>query len=252
MKNNSFIPKQYRIALNLKITALACFLLIVTSMGCASAPAKEKGNEAEFHYKMGLSYLNESNIQMAFVEFQKSIQLRPNDKNTLNKLGLIHIYLEEYDKAQDYFMRAISMDEGFSEAKHNLATVYLNQHKYKEAEQTLKSALSNPIYATPENSFHLLGVIYYRTGDYHAAVNAFKASLKRSPNFPLPLYGMALSYNKMGRYGEAAASITRAIEIDPSFKGNRDLFTDHIKRKLITAKNEDEAEFRDYLEILKY
>lgn len=229
-------------------SSVALLLLI---SGCATVSV-EKQREADFHYKMGISYMNEGNMQAAFVELQKAYQISPNNKEILNSLGLVYLQFEEFEKARNLFLKAIFIDSGFSEAYNNLGVTYFRRRQWEEAIDAFKKALSNPLYQTPERAFYNLGMSYYRIGQYEPSINAFKDAIKRSPLFPLPYYGLALVYNKEGRYGDAAAIIARAIEIDPEYRGDRKKFIEDIKQKIITAKDEEEADLRDYLQIMRY
>jgi type IV pilus biogenesis/stability protein PilW len=233
------------------LLATGYLLLTTILIGCATVPVEER-KEAEFHYKMGVSHLNEGNIQMAFVELQKAYQFDPDNKETLNSLGLVYLQLDELEKAKDLFLRAISIDSEFSEAYNNLGVTYSKRRQWTEAIDAFKRALSNPLYRTPELAFYNLGMSYYRVGQYEPAIDAFKGSIKRSPLFAVPYYGLALAYNRHSRYGDAAAIIARAIEIDPVYKGDRKKFVEDIKQRLLTAKGGEESDLRDYLEIMRY
>ena len=93
---------------------------------------------------------------------------------------------------------------------------------------------------------------YYRLGLFDSAIDAFKDSIKRSPSTPQAYYGLSLAYNKIGRYGDAAAIIERAIAIDPVFNSDKAKFITEKKQSLLTSKGEDETDTRDYLEIMRY
>ncbi len=231
------------------------FLFILSSVilisGCATVSVEEL-KEAEFHYKMGVSHLNEGNIQMAFVDFQKAYRITPDNKEILNSLGLVYLQLEEFEKAKNLFLRAVSIDSEFSEAYNNLGVTYSKRGQWTEAIDAFKKALANPLYQTPERAFYNLGMSYYRVRQYGPAIDAFKDAIKRAPLFSLPYYGLALAYNKESRYGDASAIIARAIEIDPAYRGDRKKFIADVRQRLITAKGEEEEDFRDYLEMMRY
>ena len=233
------------------IALFLILLLFIAFTGCAGVSVEEQ-KEADFHYKMGIAHLNEGNVQAAFVELQKAFQTDRDNKELLNGLGLVYLQFGEFGQAKDFFMRAVSVDSEFSDAHHNLGVTYINVRQWDSAINSFKRALANPLYDTPEKSYYLLGISYYRAGQINLAINAFKDSLKRSPRFNLPYYGLALAYNKIGRYGDAAAVMSRAIEADPSYGGSREKFIDDIKQKILTAKGDEETDLRDYLEIMKY
>lgn len=228
-------------------------LLLVLSFiaGCASV-APEQQKEADFHYKMGVSYLNEGQPQKGFVEFQKALQIDADHKEALNSLGLIYVQWGELEKARGLFLKATALDPHFSDAYNNLGITYRESGQWREAVDAFKQALTNPLYQSPEWALYNLGVTYYRSGQPELAIETFKDSLKRSPSLSLPYYGLALSFNKTGRYGDAASALERAVGLDPAYQGNRAKFADDIRQRLLTAQGAVEAEFRDYLEIMRY
>lgn len=231
----------------------ACLVLFAFCLlaSCATVtPEQEK--EAEFYYKMGLSFLNEGQLQMAFVQFQKALQLDPENKETLNNLGLIYLRWEDPEKAKEFFTNAIKKDDRFSDAYNNLGVTCRELGQWQEAVDAFKAALSDPLYKFPELALYNLGATYYRAGQFDLAVENYKDSLKRSPSFPLPYYGLATAYNKMGRYGDAAAVLNRAIEIDNAYKGDRKKFVNDVRQRLLTAKGAVERDLKDYLEIMRY
>lgn len=235
----------------MKRFAATALIMLFFVTGCATmSPDKEK--EASFYYTMGVSALNEGNVQNAFVHFQKAYQLNPYNKEIMNSLGLVYSQLEENDKARDLFLKAIAEDPNFAEAHNNLGVTYMKMERWSDAVESFKRALANPLYPTHERAFYNMGMSYYRMGNYDGAINAFKDSLRRSPAFPYPYYGLALALNKLSRFGEAATAMTKAIEIDPAYKGNRGTFLDDMNERSLTAKGSDERDIRDYIEIMKY
>ena len=227
-------------------------MLFIALNSCASVPVQNEEKEADYHYKMGIVSLGEGNLQTAYVEFQKTLQLKPNYKDAVVNLGYIHLQFEEYEKARELFLRAISIDSQFSDAFTYLGITYIKMRQWKEAIEPLKKALSNVLYKTPGKAFYYLGMAYYRSGLLDEAIDAFKDSIKRSPSTPDAYYGLSLAYNKSGRYGDSAAAIERAIGIDPGFNGDKAKFITEMKQSLLTSKGDNETDTRDYLEIIKY
>ncbi len=219
--------------------------------GCATV-GLEQQQEAEFYYKMGISYLNEGNIQMAFVNLQKAYQFNPESIEIMNSLGLVYLQLDDFENAKQLFSKAVSVNPKFSEAHNNLGVAYINTGQWSEAIESFKNALSNLLYTSPEMAFYNLGVSYYKTGQINEAINAFKDSIRRANSYPLPYYGLSLAYNRAGRYGDASAAILKALEVDPAYKGNRAKFIEFVRQKLITAKGDEESDLRQYLDILMY
>ena len=230
--------------------AILLFFLVLNS--CATAPSADEQREADYNYKMGEAFLSEGKLQEAFVRLQRALQLDPVNKDALLKLGFIYLQFEEFEKAKSLFLRAVSIDPLFSDAQTYLGIAYIKLRKWQEAVEPLKKALSNVLNQTPNKASYYLGIAYYRLGQFDDAIAAFKNSIKRAPSDTYAYYSLSLAYNKTGRYGDAAEVIEQAIEIDPAFNGDKEKFIREIKRKLLTTKEEDEEDARDFLEIMRY
>jgi tetratricopeptide (TPR) repeat protein len=228
-------------------------LIVAVFVGSCATASIENIQKATAHYKLGVSYLNENNVQPAFIEFQKAYDLNPEDKEVLNAIGIIYLLkYEDFQKAIEFFQRAISVDPDFSEAHNNLGFAYEKSRKFNEAIASYNKALSNLIYRSPEKAYYNLGRVYYRIGKYDDAINAHKEALKRMTDFYPSYYGLALCYNAKGRYGDASLAITKAIEIDPLYKGSKSKAMSDLSQKKLNARGEDEKDIADWLEILKY
>lgn len=229
---------------------LSALFLVVS---CASMSKEEKLQRASAHYQLGVSYLNDNNIQPAFVEFQKALEFNPDDKEVLNAIGIIYlIKLEDFPKAIDFFQRALKVDKNYSEAYNNLGIAHEKMGKYNEALGNYKIALSNPLYRYAEKAFNNLGRAYYRIRKYNEAIDAYKEAIKRSSDFHLPYYGLALSFNAVGRYGDAATALKKAIDTDPAYRGDKEKAMKDLRERKLIARGEDEKDIEDLLEIMNY
>ncbi|MEW6418611.1 MAG: tetratricopeptide repeat protein [Nitrospirota bacterium] len=227
--------------------------LIIFLTSCATVVSKEDTRNASAHYQIGLSYYNENNVQMAYIEFQKALELNPYYKEVLNAIGTIYLLkFKDFQKAIDFFQRALKIDPKFSEAHNNLGFAYEKTGRFDDAIDFYKKALSNTMYQSPEKAYNNLGRVYYRLGRYDEALEAYKAAIRRVNDFYPSYYGLSLCYNAKGQYGDAASAIERAIELDPIYKGDRDKATEDFKNRKLTAKGEEEKDIGDYIEILRY
>lgn len=226
-------------------------LLILSS--CAGLSKEERLQQAEAHYKLGISYLNDNNIQPAFVELQKSLEFNYKNKEVHNTIGVIYLQkLEDYEKAIFHFKEALKIDKEYPEAANNLGTAYAKTKRYNEAIEYYKQAINNPQYRNTALALNNLGMVYYRINKFDDAIEVFKEALKRYSNFHLPYYGLALCYNAKGMYGDSAIAMEKAIELDPLYKGDRKKAEADLKEKKLKSTGEEEKDLINYLEILNY
>ena len=243
----------------MKRQKFVCELVVLTLMpllflgACATMSSEDKVQKASAHYQLGISYLNDNNIQPAFVEFQKALELNPNDKEVLNGIGVIYLLkLEDYPKAIDYFQRSLTVDKNFSEASNNLGVAYEKLGKYDEAVSSYKAAIANPLYRNTDKAFNNLGRAYYRIKRYDDAIDAYREAIKRNSDFHLPYYGLALCFNALGRYGDAATALKKAVDMYPAYRGNREKAINDMREKKLLLKGDEEKDMEDLLEIMNY
>ena len=237
----------------IRIRHIVTFFLLVVLSACASTTSPENIQKAGAHYKIGLSYYNENKIQKAYIEFQKALEINPNDKQALNAIGILHLlHFEDFQKAIEYFKKAIKVDSNYSEAYNNLGYAYEKSGKHDEAIKSYQKAISNPMYQNPERAFNSLGRIYYRLGQYDKAIDALKGALRRAGTFYPAYYRLALCYNAKGFYGDAATALKRAIDIDPLYKGDREKALKDFENKNLIARGDEAQDILDYIEILQY
>ena len=195
------------------LCSVLCFLLL----SCATTPDADDIKNAEVRYKIGASYLTEQRLNDASIEFRKAIALNPQDKQSLNYLGLISTEFEKYDEAVSYFNRAIAIDPNYSEAMNNLGVTYTRRHMWDDAVNYFKMALKNPLYATPEMAYSNMGYAFYSKGDYVSAADAMKKSLMRSPESPRANYILGLVHVKLGDDETAIEGFKKAVAAAPDY-----------------------------------
>lgn len=231
-----------------KAAAAAVLVLLVVS--CTSASKKETSSEAYAHYKLGLSHYKVGSTQLAFVEFQKSLELVANSKETHNALGTVYMDLEDLSSAMKHYSRATALGPSYPEAHNNLCYVRYLTKDYPGAVASCKRALENPTYLTPEKAFYNLGRTYLRQGSNDLAIDAFTDALRRFPRLHLAYYGMALALNAKKQYGNAADALKEAIALDSRFKGDPEL----AEREFMKMSSDpgEQSDLDAYLEILNY
>ena len=76
--------------------------------------------------------------------------------------------------------------------------------------------------------------------------------MRRFSELYQPYYGLALCYNATGRYSDAALAMTKAIELDPLYKGDKAKAREDLKKRGLTAKGNQQKDISDFLDILNY
>lgn len=263
MTDNRIKQSKSKTASGLQLFTL---LLVLIFASCATSPSSQDLNQSEAHNKLGVSYLQNGQLNEAFVDFQKALKFNPQNKESLHYLGYISAEFEKYDEAISYYERAIAIDPDYSDAQNMLGVTYARLEKWNEAARNFKAALSNPTYSTPERAYSNLGYAYYMMEDYGKAEEALKEALIRNPVLLNAMYILGLVYTKTGQDNMAIEEFKRAIGIMPDYldahwevaqaylrKGDRAKALKHFK--MVVEKSEDVVRVREashQIERLKY
>ena len=86
--------------------------------------------------------------------------------------GLEYLNKEQYDSAQEAFLKAIEKDVNNADGYYGLGGIYNYQKKFKDAEQALKSVLK--IDPTHHNAWYSLGYTYELMGNKDESEESYK------------------------------------------------------------------------------
>ena len=100
------------------------FASAILFAGCAHQVDRK---QAEAHYKLGYSFLIDQQIQPAFVEFQKAIELDPKDRDSRYALAHIYFLQQNFGEAERELKRVLKIDDRYPEAWNYLGKVYDEQ-----------------------------------------------------------------------------------------------------------------------------
>lgn len=197
------------------LLSLLISILFITSCGITQSKVKRE-REGDMHYKLGWAFLNENNLQKAYVEFQQAIQLNPDDKTYYYAMGYVYVGLGKLKDAVEAYNNAIKIDPAYGEAFNSLGAVYGKMEKWDEAINEYKKALNIPEYATPQLAHYNLGYAYYSKGDYNNAILELKEAARLQPEMALFHVWLGYSYVKLGMIEDAKASFESVRKLDPT------------------------------------
>ena len=213
--------------------SLAVFLL---NAACATEAEQQK---ASFHFKMGLSYLGESNYTDALIELSEAEKLTPDDPDLLNKLALAYYYKKKYDLAEERYLRALKIRPDFSEARNNLAVNYLQMGRWDDAIAQLKRVNDDIFFREQEGAAINLGLAYLGKGDYQNALAVMRGVVINNPRNILAHLHLGRIYDAMGKPELAAGEFQKSLGI------NRDFAAAHYQMALVHLKLKEKTQARE-------
>ena len=90
---------------------------------------------------MGLAYLEEGDLEAAETEFQKLIELAPQEAIGYANIGLIYLRMGRYQEAETLLKKAIDLDPEDPDIRLNLAKVYEYSDKGEKSVKTLERTI---------------------------------------------------------------------------------------------------------------
>lgn len=201
---------------------LACPLVLLLVAGCATLPGEGSSSAspvpqtanklAEVHTKLGIGYLREGKLELAFNRLTRAIAADPGYSTAHNAMGTLQERLGDMQSAEKHFNTAVSLDPTDSSAQINFGSLLCRTGRYQEGEQRFLQALKNSLYERPEVAYNNAGLCMKAAGDMDKAETYFRAALERDPRISSALLAMSeISFNKQ-RFLPARAYLQRYQE----------------------------------------
>jgi len=148
-------------------------------------------------------------------DFNKAIELSPNDASAYGNRGVTYQMLGKYYEAIVDYNKAIELNPKYAEAYINRGDSYDNLGKYYEAIDDYNKAIElNPNIA---EAYINRGAAYIKLGKYYEAIDDYNKTIELNPEYAEAYFNRGAAYQKLGKYYEAIDDYNKAIVIDPKY-----------------------------------
>lgn len=177
--------------------------------------AKEDPKNYLPHIQLGGKYLQEKKLDKALEEFQKAVELKPDDAESYVRLGNVLLEKRKIEEAIQKYKKASQLKPDDPIIKNNLGVAHQELGDLTNAEKFYREALAlkSDLYLAHNN----LGEIFLRRKQFDSAIKEFQLSLKNEPNYILAHYNLGLTYQELGDFIRAESSFQRALKVMPDF-----------------------------------
>ena len=167
-------------------------------------------NEYWKKYHLAYYYYDEGELNKAIRVLQTSISPKKNiNKEVFALIAKVYYDMKEFEKAQDYALKAVDIDQSHSEALLILGDVAQRNGDLKSAEDYYKKAVSND---TTYNAQIRLAQVYEKTDNVKKAKELYSKVLKVSSKAYEAYYQMALLEKD-----RELAYLKKTLAINPNF-----------------------------------
>jgi tetratricopeptide (TPR) repeat protein len=181
----------------------------------------------ELYDQRALAHLRLQQYDQAIADYQKVVELQPENGHALVLLGNAYSYKGDDEQALAVYSQTLALNltddlrVELSRTYDSLATEAVNENDYERALAHYRTAqsLAPEDDDIPESIAHVYmirGIEANRNGDYAEALSDFNLVLQEIPA-EAPLLGwMADTYEKMDKYDDAIAIYTRLVAEYPN------------------------------------
>lgn len=176
-------------------------LLIILLIGCVQTgetkltqeqKRKHEQQSAKLHTELAAEYYHRGQYDVAIEEVEDAFKAVSNYAPAFNMLGLINMSLHADEKARENFEKALNISSNDSEI-HNNYGWFLCQRMPEKMDQAIghfMTAVSDPLYKTPEISYTNAGICELKRNNFTAAKDYFNKALSMSTAYSPALLGL--------------------------------------------------------------
>lgn len=153
-------------------------------------------------------WLKDSDKAQSFTE--SALEIAPKEETVVVNAGYIYSHLNLTAKAIKEYKRYLSLNRKSILAHFNLGYLLAAQGKLSEAVKEFKQSTKiDPKFVYAYNN---LGVAYWQLHKYAYAIDALRKAVKIQPQFERAQFNMGMAYLAIGSYGEAQKALQKVSE----------------------------------------
>jgi len=144
------------------------------------------GNTVEKLINEGSNLYDNSHYKDSISKYEQALHYLQMVPHSLQKQKIIFgsigdaYYADgKHNKAEEFYKKAIEIDENYFSALNGLGHVYLEERHYNEAIEYFKKAIK--VSPNDRDSFYYLGVAYEKTKKFDEAISNYHSDIKISP-----------------------------------------------------------------------
>ncbi len=122
-------------------------------------------NRAKIHTELGAMYFQAGNPAVALDELRIALEADSNYYPAYSVRGLVHASLKEYGKADNDFQRALDLSPNDPEVNNNYGWYLCETGKERQSIAYFLNALKSPLYETPDRAYTNAGTCALKAGD---------------------------------------------------------------------------------------
>jgi tetratricopeptide (TPR) repeat protein len=141
----------------------------------------------------------------------KAISLDPRLPMAHYLLGELYLYQSKIDQATSQLEQEMALNPGYPNVYYKLADAYTRVQKFDDAERLLQRSIW--LDATSTGPFVLLGKVLEKKGEPELAARALQRAITMDPGNPIPHQLLGQAYRALGQTADAERELKQADEL---------------------------------------
>jgi len=171
--------------------------------------------QARAAYDRALSYLNDKQPAGAISSLQEAININPESALYRDTLGVVLLELGRPDMALEHFKKAVELNPMYADAHFHMGTALAESRRWDEAVVSYRKALELPTLTIPETANQNLGLALYHLKQYREAEQTLRFAISLDPKMQTAYYNLGLVFVAENRKDEAKAAFRQARQLAP-------------------------------------
>ena len=189
--------------------------IINESIGYLKKGAEIYSNYPDLYSEIGKAYITANQYDSAEKYLKKSISLSPYMSISANNLGTVYMRLGRFQDAIGAYKLALSIHMGFTQAYYNLGCCLVQVKQFDSAIFYLNRALSlDPNYV---EAYTQIGLAYFYSTKYDLSEPYIRKALEINPNNVDALNILGATYLNTGKLPQAIELFNKVIAINPNY-----------------------------------
>lgn len=164
---------------------------------------------ARIRTTLATSYFEQGQDTVALDEIKQALSADPNYGPAYGLRGLVYMRLNDDQRAESSFQRALQLNPNDADVMHNYGWFACGRKREKEALELFAKALTNPTYGGQAKTLMAKGICESRLGLLKEAEASFARSYQLDSTNPIAGYNLASLMYQRGEYERAQFYIRR-------------------------------------------
>lgn len=176
----------------------------------------QRPDSAFAHSNLGLSLTALDRFEEAETAFGRALEIDPRHRNSHQNLAQLRSRQGRYDEAAEHHRRAIEIDPDYALGWAGLANAHSLAGRHEEAAEAAGKSLSADAQSPNAAILHHIRAEALRRQQRHdEALALYRKALEIDSRLAQASAGMGVALFELERYGEAIASMERALVLAP-------------------------------------